>query len=193
MFLLHWFDLQRDYIEFYTSETTPEFNTTGQARSKTDNNPHQKPVQVKRERPEPAQRTDHWKDGQSYPGYPYFIGELFPAFGLSVHPTRLPNGIQHQTCGMKSARDFKVGSIATIEYEVQMETQVTEFLKEKKAGLEKIESVRQQVRAGMMKSWGQAEAKNAFARQAEASSSTHRAEADSPPATRRASTQKHRK
>lgn len=183
MFLLHWFDLQRDYINFYTADTAPVFCTTKQGRSKSKKDPHK--TEVPRERPEPAQRDDHWKNGQTYPGYPYFIGELFPAFGLAVHETRLPNGIQHKTCGMNSARNSVVGNIATIDLEIQVESQVTEFLKEKNPGLVNNQDARKQVRANIMQKWGKAEGES---RQAEARSA-HTTGEQTAPANRRATVQ----
>lgn len=130
MFLLHWFVLQKDYIDFYTKPANPRLVTRAQALSKDNLDPHAGVAALNnfRELPEPAKRADHTVGSITYPGYVYFIAEVFPAFGLEIHYSKLPNGIQHRNMGRKTSGHGKVAEIVSVDLEAMIDQNVTDTL-----------------------------------------------------------------
>lgn len=120
MFLLPWFDLQQDYIGYYTVPYQIRMINYEMAKQESSYNedPHKshKPQAPKRDLPEPAYRERRF-GAVTLPDYTYFIYELFPHFGLTIHANRLPNGTQHQFYASPTAVGVKLGGVESIERE----------------------------------------------------------------------------
>lgn len=130
MFFLPWFDLQEDYISYYTSTFEVNHVSIEEAKQMANGNDthksHKKQARNS-DRPEPALR-ERYHGAITLPDYDYFVHELFPHFGIKIHPSRLPNGTQHKLYSQRTATGDRMSGVQSIDNAKELESHTDKML-----------------------------------------------------------------